>query len=302
MTTETKYPFVSVIIPVYNGEDIIDKCLRALAKQTYSDKRIEVIVADNGSTDRTIENAREFPEIKIVEEREIRSSYAARNKAIRSAKGEIFAFIDADCVPEPGWLSAGVAYLSKNSASIAGGRVEFVFSEKRGWFERFDALYHMNQKETIKRGMAATANIFVIREAFDKVGFFKFDLISGGDAEWSRRAINRGFKLGYADSAVVKHPTRKGFRENATKEKRIGRGEGQLRLLRRGGKGRIAEIAKLLLFSPFDIIRYVWPVVKFAFRGKIRFYEPFILIPIAKLMFLSKRIGTIGFLLREYGE
>ncbi|RKZ30301.1 glycosyl transferase [bacterium] len=302
MNDRDKYPFVSVIIPVYNGEDVIGECLRALIEQSYPGKRFEVIVADNGSADGTIGIAQGFPTVKIVEEREIRSSYAARNKAVRVATGDIFAFTDADCIPDSDWLSRGIEYFLQNDIPIFGGRIDFVFSEKRGWCERFDALYHMNQKETVKRGRVATANLFVTREFFGRIGFFRGNLISGGDSEWSHRAVEKGFEFGYCDSAVVRHPTRKGLRENITKEKRIGKGEGQIKLLKKGGRRRYIEILKLILTFPFDIIHYVWPVVKFVFQGKIRLYEPVFLIPIAKLMFFAKRIGTIGYLLHRPEE
>ena len=128
--------FVSVIIPVYNDPMRIAICLDALIEQTYSRDSYEIIVADNGSTDEALcvvqDYSEKYPDlVRIVVENEIQSSYAARNKAVAKARGEIFAFTDSDCIPEPDWIALGVQTLEKQSAPSGGGHIEFFFKDER---------------------------------------------------------------------------------------------------------------------------------------------------------------------------
>ncbi|TEU12514.1 MAG: glycosyltransferase family 2 protein, partial [Anaerolineales bacterium] len=97
------WPSVSIIVPVYNGSRTIDALLSSLLALDYPADRREILVVDNKSTDDTRERIQRYP-VALLEETEIQSSYAARNRGIEAAKGEILAFTDADCVVEPTWL------------------------------------------------------------------------------------------------------------------------------------------------------------------------------------------------------
>ena len=92
---------VSIIIPAYNEESVIESCLQALAKQTIPP--YEVIVVDNNSTDKTDEIAKQFPFVKILTEKK-QGIIAAHHKGFDSAKGDIFARIDADTVVSRTWV------------------------------------------------------------------------------------------------------------------------------------------------------------------------------------------------------
>ena len=83
---------VSVIIPAYNEEGDIELCLKSLKNQ--SRKKIEVIVVDDGSTDRTVEIVKEH-KVKLLKQNH-GGPGAARNRGAKQAKGEILIFIDAD--------------------------------------------------------------------------------------------------------------------------------------------------------------------------------------------------------------
>ncbi len=84
---------ISVIIPVYNEAEHIEKCLVSLHSQTYLD--MEIIVVDDGSIDETINIVKKFSKVKLIEQRH-EGSGAARNKAAAIATGELLAFIDGD--------------------------------------------------------------------------------------------------------------------------------------------------------------------------------------------------------------
>jgi glycosyltransferase involved in cell wall biosynthesis len=97
-------PSVSVVVPVYNGASTIGACLEALLAQTYDPALTEIIVVDNNSTDGTPDLVARYP-VALLHERDIQTSYAARNRGVAHAGREIVAMTDADCVPEPDWLA-----------------------------------------------------------------------------------------------------------------------------------------------------------------------------------------------------
>lgn len=96
-------PRISVIIPAFNEEKVLPKCLKALRDQTYPDEKYEVIVVDNGSKDRTSEIAREYGARPLLFEASHRVG-AVRNYGVSKAHGEVFAFMDADSYPAKDWL------------------------------------------------------------------------------------------------------------------------------------------------------------------------------------------------------
>ena len=96
-------PFVSVIIPVLNGERTIRDCLVSLLRMDYPAGRRVILIVDNGSTDRTAEIIKGYPVHYLCEER--RGAAAARNTGIQASSGAILAFTDADCVVSTGWAS-----------------------------------------------------------------------------------------------------------------------------------------------------------------------------------------------------
>lgn len=228
-----KNAFVSVIIPVYNDSKRLKKCLHGLEHQTYGREHYEVVVVDNNSTEDLKSIVAKFQQAHYQFESQA-GSYAARNKGIQHAKGQIFAFIDSDCLPQPHWLEAGVDALQDSSADIAGGQVTFTFSSAKGPAELYDSVTNMQIKENIEtRKVSKTANLFVYRYVFDKIGYFPGHLTSGGDVLWTHKATNASFKLIYAPRAEVFHPART-FWPLMQKQYRVG--GGQLHIFRADGQ------------------------------------------------------------------
>ena len=200
--------FVSVIIPVYNDSERLAQCLRSLEHQTYPKSHYEVIVVDNNSTEDLKSLVSQFQQASYEFESTV-GSYAARNKGIECAQGEIFAFIDSDCLPQPHWLQKGIDALKDNAADLAGGQVTFTFSHSKSAAELYDSVSNMQIKENIEtRKISKTANLFVYKYVFDSVGLFPSHFKSGGDVAWTKRATDAGFKLVYAPDAEVFHPAR----------------------------------------------------------------------------------------------
>jgi len=216
-------PLVSVIIPVRNAQRSIGLLLDSVARIEYPSSQIEVIIVDNGSTDDTRGVVARYP-VVMLEETAIRSSYAARNRGIARARGEILAFTDADCLVTPGWIREGIRLVEDGSADLVGGRVEFFLSAGQPAAEIFDAASHMHSEDLVAAGKgAATANLFVRADVARRVGPFPETVRSGGDMIWTKSAVTMGFRLAYAANAVVRHPARN-LRELLRKGFRVGTG------------------------------------------------------------------------------
>ena len=260
---------ITVLIPAYNAQSFLDQLLKSLIDQEYPKEFIEIILINNNSTDDTKSIAQRYP-IKCLDETSSQSSYIARNKGIQHAKNEIIAFIDADCLPNPDWLREGVAALSEADADIAGGRVEFYYSERKTAAELYDSMTNMQVENYIcERGVAPTANLFVRASLFDEVGLFPEDVISGGDMQWTKKATSMGYKLVYAPRAVVQHPSRR-FRELLAKHIRVGTGLVSIRRDEWGLGRKLVEGIKLVLPpNPFAINTLI------VNRGKPEMYKKF---------------------------
>ncbi len=223
MSSNEELPFVSVVVPVYNGENYIAKNIESLLAQEYPKEKYEILIIDNGSTDATNTIAAAYP-VTRIEESKARNSYVARNRGIAVAKGSILAFTDADCVAKPDWISRGIARVSQEQGGIVGGKIEFLFSEKKTSAELLDSLINLNNELFITlRHSAQTANVFIPKTLFTELGLFPDTAVSGGDALWTNNAWKGGKSLVYDASVVVFHPTRN-CKELLEKHFRVGRG------------------------------------------------------------------------------
>lgn len=199
---------VSIIIPVFNDSIRLRECLLALKNQTYPSDLYEVIVVDNNSTDNLAQRIEDLDYVKLEKE-VILGSYAARNKGISVAKGQILAFTDSDCVPSREWLENGVLSLKAENADLVGGKITFSFSPQRSSAEIFDSITALQVKKNIElRKVTVTANLFAYRYVFNSIGVFDDSLKSGGDFKWTGKATDAGFKLAYAAGAEILHPAR----------------------------------------------------------------------------------------------
>jgi glycosyltransferase involved in cell wall biosynthesis len=246
---------VSVVVPAYNNSQGLATLLNALLKQTYPKTHFEIIVVDNGSEDGTLDVAKKIQNdnkelVRILIENSIKSSYAARNKGLMNSQWEIIALIDSDCVPIPEWIERGVSSLEDLGADLIGGQVKYKFPSTTSAADIYDSLTNIQVESTIKNhGSAPTANIFVLRKVFDKVGLFPQTLKSGGDIIWTGMATNSGFKLKYAPEVIVAHPTR-GLRELIKKKFRVAGGHWQIWQSKGIGRGKIVKKIIQYFFPP----------------------------------------------------
>src|SRR5690554_3212953 len=129
----------SVVIPVYNGERTIQRCLDALARQTVSPALFEIIVVDDGSGDSTASLVRCWADahaahsVRLLQQHNAGPA-AARNYGARLAKADLVLFTDADCAPRPNWIAVMVEAFQ--APDVVGAKGVYC-TEQRGLVPRF---------------------------------------------------------------------------------------------------------------------------------------------------------------------
>lgn len=214
-------PFVSVVIPYYNCR-CITACLESIHRQTY--KNFEVIVVNNNSSKGYL-RLLDSNQINILHE-PVQSSYAARNRGIKHAKGEYIVFIDADCAAHENWLKELNDVVKANNADMVLGHVQKTFSAKRKNCERVDGDIYHNHQILYSRRMGTTANLLITKEMLQETIGFSTEYFSGGDIDFVKNALSRGAKYIYAPDAIVYHHCRKSLLALMAKGFRTGVADG----------------------------------------------------------------------------
>ncbi|MCF8039382.1 MAG: glycosyltransferase [Desulfohalobiaceae bacterium] len=233
----------SVIILTYNGEAYIRDCLRSVLDQDLSPQAFEVIVADNGSTDRTRELVRNrFPRVRLVPLEKNHGFARGNNLALQKARGRYAAFLNQDTVVGRSWLSALLLSLQQHPDFAA-----FQSNQLLPWNPGFDPSrrdrrpkqtfffeltpygYADQKNAPSGDGILETRFIsgacFILRRSALFSGEKVFDERIGSyneDMELSFRLRNKGFKLGVSPHSVVYHKndstlklTRKNFQRHS---------------------------------------------------------------------------------------
>ncbi|OAB56676.1 glycosyltransferase [Leptolyngbya valderiana BDU 20041] len=261
-STEPSCPPVSVIVPIYNGERDVPELISCLQGQTYPREKVEYLLVDNNSGDRTFEllkniaREREFP-LRPLSQNEIQSSYAARNTGIRAARHTLLAFTDADCRPEPTWLENLVKPFQKSEVGLVAGEVKALPPET--FLERYAERHKiLSQTYTLEHPFCPygqTANLAVRREAFVKVGLFRPYLTTGGDADMCWRILRQtDWTLEFAETAIVRHRHRATWEELYKQWRRYGQSNRYLHELHgvelkpdKSAAARLKQIARWML-------------------------------------------------------
>ena len=255
-------PFVSIIIPVYNDNDFLKVCLTALTKQTYSKDCYEIIVVDNNSEEDVRQITNQFERVTLAHE-STAGSYIARNTGLNLAKGNIIAFTDADCIPQPDWLEKGVATLTQRpNVGLVAGRIELFYRDPQQpkSFELYDSLtMGFPQEDFVKDShFGATANLFTFRAVLDNVGGFDENLKSAGDRQWGKRVYDSGYEQVYNDDVCIRHPARYSWAD--VKKRAIRITGGRYDLAKRSWSSRWDAIKDLVAYlkPPFRSFFRIW--------------------------------------------
>ena len=202
---------ISVIIPHLNQEAQLRRCLDSLHAQRGTTAPIEIIVVDNGSRRLPEEVCAAWPDVRLRAEPEPGPG-PARNRGISEAKGDILAFIDADCHADPGWLAAIEAAFRDPGTRIIGGDVQVGYADpgRPSFLEPYENIYSYRNNEHIAEGFSGTGNLATLPRVAADVGPFA-GIAVAEDRDWGLRAGARGHAIRYVPEMIVFHPARENF-------------------------------------------------------------------------------------------
>lgn len=200
-----KLPFCSIVIPALNEEQFIRQCLESLTRQTYPRDHYEIIVVDNGSTDKTVEIASQYAN-RVVSKPEGNVG-SIRNHGISMANGRIIICTDADCVVDPTWIEAGVDLIQRKPGCAFGGGLKPRTNST--WVERYWLLN--DEGGSVQQNSLMGSCIFIQKDDFLGIGGFEEGVTSGEDSDLSSRLTQAGLQVEMSPKLTVAHlgnPTR----------------------------------------------------------------------------------------------
>jgi glycosyltransferase involved in cell wall biosynthesis len=235
-------PFVTIAMPCLNEEGFIESCLRSVAAQDYPRDRMEILVADGGSTDRTREIlarlAEEDPRIHVLDNPE-RIQAAGMNHIIRQARGEVVVRMDVHCEYAADYVRRCIEVLERTGADNVGGAQR---PRAQTWFQKAlcaalesplgvgGASYRSADNE----GYVDTVFLGAFRRrVFETAGMYDPRAITNEDAELNQRILAAGGKVYLSRDIVVHYYPRASFRALSKQYYKYGQGRART-LLKHG--------------------------------------------------------------------
>lgn len=223
---------VTVVIPVFDSEDTLAACLHGLQAQDFAQGQYEVIVVNDGSTDRTASVAANF-DIQLLEQ-ENQGAPVARNLGLANARGRWVAFTDADCIPSRSWLSSlvGAAEAGSGDAGTLGAAGRTVGYDSTHPAARFvdlmgglDAERHLSHPTF---PFAPTCNVMYRRDILEQIGGFDPRYYAYDACDLHARARRAGDgPFPYVGHAIVLHRHRPDWKAYYQQQRNYGRGLAQ---------------------------------------------------------------------------
>lgn len=201
-------PFVSVLVPAYNEGKSIGKTIRSILNSNYP--RFEIIVINNNSQDKTVMVVKQFKKdkkVKLVHEKK-QGKFAALNKGIKNAKGEILVVIDADTQLLPQTISALVQPFSDPKVGAVAGNLKV--GNLVNFLTAFQAIEYVVSLNLDRRAYDFLTAVPVVpgalgawrRRSVQKVGGYQQDTLTE-DADLTIRIQKLGFRVAFAKKAVA---------------------------------------------------------------------------------------------------
>lgn len=203
MVLEMGKPLVSITIATYNAQEWIEKCLNSLFEQTYPQELIEIVVVDDGSTDKTREVLQGLAggrrNLKVIEQNN-RGTAVAHTTGLKNCQGKYIFVLSHDCYAEPNWLESVVDVFEENpQVGIVQGKIKAVR-------EVTEPFAHVVEFESFNRSFATVAIAYRARD-LDLAGRYYLEELSryGDDAEIAYRILKRGAKSVFLEQLTARH-------------------------------------------------------------------------------------------------
>jgi glycosyltransferase involved in cell wall biosynthesis len=193
---------ISVVIPAFNEEGYLERCLAALALQDCPMDPYEIIVVDNGSTDRTAEIARRYGARLVVEPR--KGVARARQAGFEAARGVVIASTDADTIVTPFWVSR-IAWHFRTVPTLGAVYGPVWWPEARlleRLVFRYPITWALWASNRLGRSLWWGSNFAVRRQVFLEAGGFPVDWLSDEDTDLSLR-VSRIAAVRFDPSLIV---------------------------------------------------------------------------------------------------
>lgn len=199
------HPHISVVVPVYNGEETIAQTVECLLRQSL--KPDEIIVVDDGSTDGTREALRKFGRRITVLTQTNSGPASARNRGVKAAKCAFVAFTDSDCLPCEDWLFNLSRGFDGGRVAGVGGAVRSAIRGLTGEYVDAVRLLDPQSDEDGAIPYLITANACFRRDALVKAGLFneRFRKPGGEEPDLCFRIKRLGYEFRFVEQALVHH-------------------------------------------------------------------------------------------------
>ena len=276
----------------YNGSRTIRSALESLMAQDLPSP-FEVIVVDSSSDRTDVIVREEFPLVRLVR-RETRTPVgAARNLGVGRARGDIIAFLDADCVADVGWLRHLANAHGINVAAVGGSVVNGNPASLAGWASflmEFSRLAPSSPRRLVADIVGC--NCSYKRWVFERYGLYHDGDYAGDDMLFNRRLILAGERLLFEPRAFVHHQNREDLGSFLRHMRHLGEGVGMVRLLDDMPHAYLARTLWLAAAAyPFRVARIAWRALRKHPRDAWRL--PLVM-PLVAAGFLAFSWGELG--------
>ena len=198
-------PKVTVYIPAYNAAEYLPRCLDGLINQTQPAD--EILVIDDGSRDAPAGIVAKYPSATLIRHETNKGLAAARNTAVRTARNELVASLDADCVPAPDWLAQLAGHFQDPSLVGIGGKLTEGIQESVA--DRWRAVHmpqHWGEAEIRNPRFLFGCNNLFRKSAILEIGGYDESMRTNGeDVDLCRRLREKGWEFLYVPSARATH-------------------------------------------------------------------------------------------------
>ncbi len=203
---------ISVIIPARNEEASLPAAIAAIQAQDYPD--FEVIVVDNGSTDKTFETAVSFPGVVVMSEARPGTMWACE-RGRKGASGDIIVRMDADCLPEKDWLARGARHFANQNVVVVSGPYDYYdhqgpFRSVALFIQRnFFSLIHSIFQKFKLGGITMGGNTFIRASSLAEAGGFNTAITFYGDDTDIPKRLSRFGRCVYDRNLIMKSSARR---------------------------------------------------------------------------------------------